>query len=169
MTQMQFQRALQTVDADNPNSADVDKFFGQYEQFVKARKSDKVYRSGTRAFFLLLDFILLLAYGLLTVQQESDKLSPLKFFFLPLVGVGICSLWWHLVKLFCVLCRGNWNLENHLRRSLLNQAIRMQWYWFLERIPLHDDTLPEKVAAALPLTFIPIHILLAGLGIAQLM
>ena len=38
-----------------------------------------------------------------------------------------------------------------------------------ERMPLHDDTPPQKVAAALPLAFIAIHLLFTGLGIAQLM
>ena len=169
MTQKQFQHALQPLDADDRNFTDVDKFLCQYEEFVKVQKSDKVCRTGTSAFFLLVNFFLLIAYGLLAIQQGSDKLIRLEYYSLAFVGVALCFLWWRLVKLFYLLCRGKWNLVNHLRTDLLFQAIRMRWYWFLERIPLHDDAPTEKVAAALPLAFGAIHILFAGFGIAQLM
>ena len=59
MTQKQFQHALQPFDADDQNFTDVDKFLCRYEKFVKVQKSDKAYITGTRAFFLLLNFCLL--------------------------------------------------------------------------------------------------------------
>ncbi len=166
MNQHQIQHDLQSFRTDEPRAADIDELLGQYERFVKAQKLDRANRLGPKAFFLALNFLLLLVYGFLAVQQQSGNSIPPASFYVPILGIGMCIFWWSLVKLFYALCRGKFHLVDDLRRGLLRRVIMMRSYWLLERIPLYDHTPPESVAAALPLTFLGLHILFAGMGSA---
>ena len=168
MSTKQLQHEPQPFGANNPDWDEAEKLLGQYEEFVKVRRVDKAYRVGTRAFFLIVNFALFLGYGLLAVQHAGETSLPAKWAYLPLMGVAICFLWWILVKTSYIVWKDIGSLETHLRRGLQHEAIRMRWYWFLDRIPLKDDTPPEEVAAALPLAFVGIHILLGVFGIAIL-
>lgn len=151
MIREQLQHDLQSFGGDQPDWADIERVFGQYEKYVRVRRTDKAYRTGTTAFFLLLNCALLLAFGLLAVQQAGDNSAPIKLAYLSLMGVGTCFLWWNLVKMSYILSKDIGSLDSHLRRGLQHEAIRMRWYWLLDRIPLHEDRPPEGVATALPL------------------
>ena len=160
MTNQQLQHDAQTPGADHPDWADIEDVLGKYEEFVGKRKTDRAYRTGTKAFFLLFNGALFLAYALMAVQQVDENTLPTELPYLSFVGVAVCFLWWNLVRTSYNYWEGNKGPATYARRDLQRRAIRMRLYWLLDRIPLHDETPPKGGATALPLVFISIHILL---------
>ena len=96
----------------------------------------------------------------MAVQHAGEGTLQTKLPYLSFVGVAACFLWWTLVNMSYTLWKENKGPETHARRDLQRKAMSMRWYWLLDRIPLQDETPPKGVAAALPLAFLAIHILL---------
>lgn len=71
MTNQQLQHDAQPPGADHPDWADIEDVPGKYEAFVRMRKIDRAYRTGTKAFFLLFNGALFLTYALMAVQQAG--------------------------------------------------------------------------------------------------
>ena len=160
MTNQQLQQDARALGADHSDWADIEDVLGKYEEFVRQRKTDRVYRAGRTGFFLLLNGFLFLAYALMAVEQAGENLPPTKLPYLSFFGIAVCFLWWTLVRLSYTVWNENKGPETHARRDLLRQAVLMRLYWLLDRIPLHDETPPKGVAAALPLAFMAIHFFL---------
>ncbi len=168
MSTEQLQHSLQPFGGDQPDRAAVEKILDQYEEFVNFRRVGKAYRVGTRVFFLIVNCALFLAFGLLAVQQAGENSLPVKLALVSFMGVGSCFLWWNVVMMPYRLWKNTESADTCLRRGLQHEAIRMRWYWLLEKIPLHEDRPPEEVATTLPLAFITTHIVLGGFGTAML-
>ena len=163
MTNQQLQHDLQPFGADQLDWADIEKLLGQYEKFVKDQKTDRAYRAGTTAFFLLFNSVLFLTFAVMAVRHAGENPLPTELPYLSFVGVAICFVWWQVVKGSYISWDGHNGPETHARRQLQRQAISMRWYWLLDRIPLQDETPPKGVATALPLAFIAIHIFLGAI------
>ena len=160
MTNQQLQRDLRPVGVDHPDWSDIEKVLAQYEDFVRARKTDRAYRVGTTVFYLLVNGALFVTYAVMAVQHTAEDPLPAKLPLLSFAGVAACFLWLILVRGSYTLWDGKEGPESHTRRLLLREAIRMHLYWLLDRVPLHDETPPKGLASTLPLTFLAIHILL---------
>ena len=155
-----MQRDLRPVGVDHPDWSDIEKVLAQYEDFVRARKTDRAYRVGTTVFYLLLKGALFITYALMAAQHTAENPLPAKLPFLSFMGVAACFVWLILVRGSYTLWDGNEGPETHTRRLLQREAIRMHLYWLVDRIPLQDETPPKGLATALPLMFLAIHILL---------
>ena len=160
MTNQQSQPNRQPFGADHPDWDDIEEVLGQYEDFVRERRTDRAYRVGTAAFFLLLNAGLFLTYALMAVQHTDENPLPAKLPYLSFLGVAFSFLWWSMVRGSYFLWKNNEGPETRARRGLQRKAVKLRWYWLLNRIPLQDETPPKGVATALPLAFIAIHILL---------
>ena len=160
MTTQQLQHDHQPFGADHPDWADIEEVLGQYEQFVRDRRIDRAFRAGTTALFLLVNGVLFLTYALMAIQHAGENPVTTKLPYLSFMGVAVCFLWWVVVNGSYTLWNGREGPETHARRRLQRQAMRIRWYWLLDRIPLEDETPPKGVATAPPLAFIAIHVLL---------
>ena len=82
---------------NQPDWADIEKLLGQYEKFVKDRKTDRAYRAGTTAFFLLFNSVLFLTFAVMAVRHAGENPAAYRASLPVICGSG---------HLFCLVASG---------------------------------------------------------------
>ena len=163
MTNQQLQHHLYPVGANQHDWDDIKRLLGLYDKFVSDRKIEKALRTGAAAFFLLCNGALFLTDAMLVIQHTAENPLTTKLPYLTVMGIAVNVLWWVLASGPYALCNRNEGPQTYAIRHLQHEAMRIQAYWLLEKIPLQDETPPKGVATAPPFAFMAIHILLGAI------